>query len=146
MAMQSTISHSVLIFKEATMRRRIKIWSMAAACLLVQAAVLGQGAYQIRLKAEPDTVYSGQAGFLDVEVRLSEGYHVTAPGSGLFSVEPETTEGVEFKEPQYPQGAKDKFGEVYKGVIHVRIPFKAISAAVPGVRKLSAKVTRGCPG
>lgn len=123
------------------MKKQVRIWSMATALLLVQAAVLGQGAYQIRLKAEPDTVSAGQAGFLDVEIRLSEGYHVTAPGSGLFSVEAEPAEGVEFKEPQYPPGVKDKFGEVYKGIVHVRIPFNTASASVPGVRALSAKVT-----
>jgi thiol:disulfide interchange protein DsbD len=139
--MPSIISHSARIFKDSTMPRRIKIWSIAAAIWFVHAAVLGQGAYQIRLKADPDTVSAGQDGVLDAEIRLSEGYHVTAPGSGLFSVEPEPKDGVEFQEPRYPQGIKDKFGEVYKGVIHVRIPFKTTPAAVPGAITLSAKVT-----
>jgi thioredoxin:protein disulfide reductase len=141
--MPSTTSHSALIFKlkESSMPGKIKVWSTAAAFWLVQAAVLGQGAYQIHLNAEPDTVSAGQAGSLDVEVLLSEGYHVTAPGSGLFSVEPEPAEGIEFEAPRYPQGEKDKFGEVYKGAVHVLIPFKAVEAAAAGARVLSARVT-----
>lgn len=114
---------------------------MAGALWLIQAAVLGQGAYQVRMKADPDTLSAGQPGSLIVEIQLSQGYHVTAPKDGLFSVEPEAADGIEFEAPLYPDGVKEKFGTVYKGDIRVQIPFKVQPAAASGARTLAAKVT-----
>ncbi|MDM7925903.1 MAG: protein-disulfide reductase DsbD [bacterium] len=109
--------------------------------LLWTAAAFSQGAYVIRMTVEPSSIPPDGNGKAIVEVSLSEGYHVTAPGDGLFSVVPDSVPGVVFSAPKYPEGVPDKFGKVYKGIVRVEIPLKVLPDASPGERIISAMVT-----
>jgi len=121
--------------------RRVGICGSIALLILTRSAVFSQGAYQIQLEADPDTLSPGRSGSLNVTIQLTEGYHVSAPDDGLFSVEPETVKGIVFGTPFYPEGAKEKFGLVYRGTVHVQIPFTVQPKAVTGIYTLAAKVT-----
>ena len=120
---------------------RRNLFYAVAALWLIQAAVRGQGAYEVGMHPDPDTLSAGGRGSLIVEIRLAEGYHVTSPKDGLFSVEPESEAGIEFKEPIYPDGVKEKFGTIYRGNVRVRIPFTVRKDAAGGPHTIAAKVT-----
>jgi thiol:disulfide interchange protein DsbD len=120
---------------------RIGISRILLLPLFWTAAAFGQGAYQVRMTANPASVPPGGKGTLTVEIELSEGYHVTAHGEGLFSVAPDSVPGIAFSEPKYPEGVPDKFGKVYKGLVRVEIPFEVLNNAPEGERTLSAVVT-----
>ena len=123
------------------MIRRAGICASIALLILTRTAVFSQGAYQIQLKAVPDTLSPGRSGSLNVTIQLTEGYHVIAPDNGLFSVEPETVKNIVFGTPVYPEGVKEKFGLVYRGTVHVQIPFTVQPKAITGFHTLAAKVT-----
>jgi thiol:disulfide interchange protein DsbD len=123
------------------MIKRAGIYVSIALLMLTRTEVFGQGAYQIELKAFPDTLSPGRSGSLNVTVKLTEGYHVSAPDNGLFSVEPETVKDIVFGTPIYPEGVKEKFGLVYRGTILVLIPFTVQPKAGTGTHALAAKVT-----
>jgi thiol:disulfide interchange protein DsbD len=117
----------------------MRIWAFIS--VLAASAVFAQGAYQIQLKSDPEKLSIDQPGRLIVDIRLSKGYHATAPDNGLFAVEPEPAEGVLFGKPEYPAGEQNRFGAVYNGKIQVKVPFKIQKNAEEGVRTLAAKVT-----
>jgi thioredoxin:protein disulfide reductase len=123
------------------MTRRAGIRAAIALLIMTGTAVFSQGAYQIELKAAPDTLSPGRSGSLNVTLRLTEGYHVSAPDNGLFSVETETVKDIVFGKPAYPKGVKEKFGVVYRGTVQVQIPFTVQPEAVTGIHALAAKVT-----
>jgi thiol:disulfide interchange protein DsbD len=101
----------------------------------------GQGAYELSATVEPSALRAGGSGTFFVRLALSEGFHVTAPGSGLFEVVPDTAGGIEFGAPQYPAAVKDAWGDVYKGKVSVPVSFRVRADASPGARKLEATVT-----
>lgn len=105
------------------------------------AAAFSQGAYVVRMTVEPSSIPAPGNGKAIVQVSLSEGYHVTAPGDGLFSVVPDSVPGIAFSAPEYPEGLPDKFGKVYKGLVRVEIPLQVLPGASAGDRMLSAVVT-----
>jgi thiol:disulfide interchange protein DsbD len=109
--------------------------------VLAWGLAFGQGAYKVRLQANPDHLSAGQSGRLVLEMQLSEGYHVSTPDKGLFVVEPEPSEGIVFGKAEYPSGVMDTFGLVYKGKIQVKTSFKILESAPTGVRKLAIKAT-----
>ncbi len=104
-------------------------------------AAFSQGAYVVRMTVEPSSIPPDGNGKAIVEVSLSEGYHVTAPGDGLFSVTTDSVQDVVFSAPKYPEGVPDKFGKVYKGLVRVEIPLKVLPDASAGERTISAVVT-----
>ncbi len=105
------------------------------------ATVFSQGAYVVRMTVEPSSIPAPGNGKAIVQVSLSEGYHVTAPGDGLFSVVPDSVPGVVFSAPKYPEGEPDKFGKVYKGLVRVEIPLQVLPDASAGERTIAAIVT-----
>ena len=97
----------------------------------------------VKVSVEPvkTTMRAGEQSSLNVVCDIDEAFHISDVTSGMFSVTPKPVQGVEFGEPAYPQGEADAVsGTVYRGTIHVRVPFTVLSVPGNGQIRIQVKV------
>ena len=101
-----------------------------------------EGPVRFSFDVKPSPIEKGQKGEAVLVCDIAPEHHISAASSGLFQVTPKPLTGIQFGQPDYPQGEEEEYvGTVYRGRVEIPVPFVVGEDAAEGQQSLVLEVT-----
>jgi len=115
---------------------------MSIVLIVGQAFSQDQGPVRFSLDVQPSSIEKGQKGEAILVCEIAPEHHISAAESGLFQVTPRPLTGIQFDQPEYPEGEEEEYvGTVYRGRVEIPVPFVVGEDAAEGQQSLVLEVT-----